>query len=160
MAIQIRSLRLEDDGPWMRSLLTETWGGFDMISMGRVHRLDELPGLVALHGDRQAGLITYEIRGSDCEIVSLNSMVERHGIGSMLIEHVASIASDSGCVRLLVCTTNDNTYALRFYQRRDFHILMVNLDVIRQYRLQKPTIPLYGDDGIPIRDEIVLERLL
>ncbi len=160
MDILIRPLQLDTDGEWMRVLLTENWGGLDMISMGTSHRLDELPGLIALNGDTRVGLVTYSIRRPDCEIISLDSMVERHGIGSMLIENVASIAAHRGCVRLLVCTTNDNTHALRFYQRRGFHILMVNVDVIQKYRLQKPSIPFYGDDDIPLRDEIVLERLL
>jgi hypothetical protein len=58
-------------------------------------------------------------------------------------------------------TTNDNVDALRFYQRRGFRIVAVHpgaVDVSR--RELKPQISEIGDYGIPIRDELVLERSL
>ena len=60
--------------------------------------------------------------------------------------------------RLLLVTTNDNIDALRFYQRRGLHILEVRPDGVARSREVKPSIPLIGSYGIPIRDEIVLGR--
>jgi ribosomal protein S18 acetylase RimI-like enzyme len=61
------------------------------------------------------------------------------------------------CGRLYLVTTNDNTRALRFYQKRGFTICAVRLNVMDESRKIKPQISLTGEDGIPIRDEIELE---
>jgi len=56
-----------------------------------------------------------------------------------------------------VVTTNDNVDALRFYQRRGFHISAVRPGAVDHARTHlKPTIPSTGSHGIPIRDEIEL----
>ena len=73
---------------------------------------------------------------------------------------VACAAREAGCTRLWLITTNDNLDALQFYQRRSFRIAAVHSNAAEQTRRLKPTIPLVGDHGIPIRDEIELERLL
>ena len=70
-------------------------------------------------------------------------------------------ATKAGCRRLWLVTTNDNTHALRFYQRRGFRIAAVHTGAIDEYRgTLKPEIGLTGNDGIPIRDEIELELAL
>ena len=56
--------------------------------------------------------------------------------------------------------TNDNRSALRFYQRRGLAITQVRPGAVgAARRTLKPSIPLAGEHGIPIRDEILLERL-
>jgi len=57
-------------------------------------------------------------------------------------------------------TTNDNTAALRFYQKWGFLLVAVHRNAVEQARKLKPEIPLTGIDGIPLRDEIELEVLL
>jgi ribosomal protein S18 acetylase RimI-like enzyme len=57
-------------------------------------------------------------------------------------------------------TTNDNTPALRFYQRRDFDIVAFHRNAVTEGRALKPTIPDVGFDGIPIRHEIEMEYML
>jgi hypothetical protein len=57
-------------------------------------------------------------------------------------------------------TTNDNTAALRFWQKRGFKLLRVHRNAVEKSRKLKPEIPLTGNDGIPIRDEIELEMML
>jgi hypothetical protein len=54
-------------------------------------------------------------------------------------------------------TTNDNFPALRFYQKRGFRIVAVHPGAVERSRVMKPSIPLWGIDSIPIRDEIELE---
>jgi hypothetical protein len=62
--------------------------------------------------------------------------------------------------RVWLVTTNDNLDALRFYQRRGFRIAQVRPGAVDETRKTlKPSIAEVGDFGIPIRDEIVLERL-
>jgi hypothetical protein len=55
-------------------------------------------------------------------------------------------------------TTNDNLHALGFYQRRGFHLNQVFPGRVDQARKIKPSIPEIGENGIPIRDEIRLEK--
>lgn len=52
-----------------------------------------------------------------------------------------------------------NLDALRFYQKRGFHICGIHLDSVKLSRKIKPTIGMTGDHGIPVRDEIDLEFL-
>lgn len=148
-----------DDKKWVSPLLAEYWGSARMVSRGRLFHADENPGFAAFDDEKPAGLITYEIRESHCEITTLNSLAEGKGIGAALIKLVKETAKNAGCRRLWVITTNDNSHALRFYQKQGFTIAAVYPDAIKQSRLLKPEIPLTGNDGIPIRDEIELEIL-
>ena len=144
----------------MASLLTEHWGSVKMVTRGKIYKADELPGFVAVQEGKPAGLLTYQINGKDCEIVTMNSLVENQGIGSALIDAVKSAAVTAGCKRLWLITTNDNTAALRFWQKRGFSLLAIHCNAVEQSRRLKPEIPLSGNDGIPIRDEIELEMTL
>jgi hypothetical protein len=89
-----------------------------------------------------------------------NSLVERRGIGAALIEAVKGAAVGAGCERLWLITTNDNTHALRFYQKRGFALVALRANAVAASRQLKPEIPHLGNDGIPIRDEIELEVAL
>jgi hypothetical protein len=54
-------------------------------------------------------------------------------------------------------TTNDNLRALRFYQRRGLRLAALYPGAVEESRRLKPSIPLIGENGIPIRDELELE---
>jgi ribosomal protein S18 acetylase RimI-like enzyme len=62
--------------------------------------------------------------------------------------------------RIWLVTTNDNTPALRFYQKKGFIIIRIFANALQESHRLKPEIPLTGLDGIPIRDEIELEYIL
>jgi ribosomal protein S18 acetylase RimI-like enzyme len=156
---EIRPLQ-KDDKDWVASLLTEWWASPKVVTLGGVHRADELPGFIASQDGRNVGLITYDIVGDRCEIVTMNSLVEGIGIGSALIDTVREAAVAAGCRRLWLVTTNDNTHALRFYQKRGFLLVSVHRNVVEQWRRTKPEIPYIGNDGIPVRDAIELEIVL
>lgn len=145
------------DRAWIRSLLREHWSGEEVVSRGRLHRPADLPGFVALIAGEPHGLATYEIRGGECELVTLNSLAPRLGLGRCLVEAVRSAATAAGCRRLWLVTTNDNTEALAFYQRIGFRLAAIHRDAIAESRALKPAIPETGHLGIPIRDEIELE---
>jgi ribosomal protein S18 acetylase RimI-like enzyme len=131
-----------------------------VVSRGVVHRPAGLPGFVAEGGGRQLGLATYHVGGSDCELVTLDAFEAGQGVGAALIGAVRAVAVAAGCERLWLITTNDNTHALRFYQRQGFVLAALHRDEISRSRLLKPEIPLAGNDGIPIRDEIEVEMRL
>lgn len=155
---QIRALNKEDK-PWVNRVWTEYWGSPVMVIRGKTYQSDELPGFIAIHDGKPAGLITYHIAGNECEIISLNSLEEGKGIGSVLVNAVKDTAVAAGCGRFWLITTNDNTHALRFWQKRGFKLVAVYPDAIEQSRRIKPEIPIVGNDGIHIRDEIELEMV-
>ena len=130
------------------------------MTRGQVHVADELPGFAALRGSEPVGLVTYRMGDGECEIISLDSLLEGQGIGSALIRAVQDAAVAAGCRRVWLITTNDNLAAIRFYQRRGFRLVAIHRDALELSRRLKPGIPLIGLDGIPLRDEIELELLL
>ena len=95
-----------------------------------------------------------------CEVLTLHASQRWHGAGTALIEAVEQLAARRGCARLWVITTNDNIDALRFYQRRGFQLAAVHRGAVDDSRRLKPEIPVTGAYGIPLRDEIELEKRL
>ena len=124
------------------------------------NRPAELPALVAEADGERAGLATYRIEDGDCELVTLDALTVGGGIGGALVEALADTARAAGCARLHLVTTNDNLPALRLHQRHGVVLAAVRLDGVAASRRRKPQIPATGHAGIPIRDELVLERAL
>lgn len=147
----------KDDRDWMREFMVEHWGDEIVVAHGAIYRPAELPGFVAYAENTVTGLVTYHLNAESCEIVTLDSLQEGLGIGAALIEAVHDVAVRSGCRRLWLITTNDNTRALRFYQKRGFRLVAVRPGAVDAARRIKPGIPQIGNDGIPIRDELELE---
>ncbi|HEX6270684.1 MAG TPA: GNAT family N-acetyltransferase [Anaerolineales bacterium] len=159
MAVGLRPLT-QDDLPRLRQSWKDNWGDEFVVAHGVIYRPEALDGFVALDGDEWAGEITYHFSESDCEIVSLDSLRQGQGIGTQLIEKVIGVAREKGCRRIFVITTNDNLHALGFYQKRGFELVAIHRGVVTESRKIKPSIPLIGNDGIPLKDEIELEMKL
>jgi GNAT superfamily N-acetyltransferase len=155
-SFRIRS-RSEQDHDWILRLLNEHWGSAQIVTLGIVHKADKLPAFLADLDNERVGLITYRFYEDQCEVISLNSLKESIGIGTALLDTVKDSAAKAGCKRLWLITTNDNLAAIRFYQRRGWTLVSVHRGAIAESRRLKPTIPEFGIDGIPIRDEIELE---
>jgi ribosomal protein S18 acetylase RimI-like enzyme len=147
----------DDDRSWACGLWRERWAGVEVVTRGRRHRVEELTGFVAWQTGRRVGLVMTRAAEADVEIVTLDSLIERVGIGSALLEQVVDTARAAGRARVWLTTTNDNLAALRFYQRRGLRIVAVYAGAVDAARALKPTIPSDGRDGIPIHDEIELE---
>jgi GNAT superfamily N-acetyltransferase len=156
---EIRKLG-EEDRLWVRAFLTEHWGAPGIAAHGEIHRADLLPGFLATAGGTPIGLVTFRTEGETCEVVSLNSLCERAGVGSALLGAVAGEAREGGCRRLFLITTNDNLTAARFYHGRGFTLRAVYRDALDVSRRLKPSIPLLGVDGIPLRHEVEFDLLL
>ena len=154
--LQVRPVAEQDRG-WMEDLLREHWGSPMQVTRGNLQDASKLPGFVALYDEERAGLITYRIVSTSCEIVTLNSLIEGKRIGTALVEAVRQEAAEAGCTRLWLITTNDNVNALRFWQKRGLSLVCVHRNMIEHARRLKPEIPLIGQHGIEIRDEIEME---
>ncbi|MDF1539100.1 MAG: GNAT family N-acetyltransferase [Candidatus Thorarchaeota archaeon] len=155
----VRALQKRDN-QWAFDLWAKMWHDDQVVTQGRIFKLNDLQGFVALSSSERVGLLTYHIDDGQLEIVTLDSLMEGVGIGSTLVDHALSEAKRRKCKRVWLITTNDNTEALRFYQRRGFAIHSLHRGAIEQSRQLKPSIPHVGKHGIPIRDEIELEYLL
>lgn len=148
------------DKDWIESMV-QSWGAEFIVSCGRKLYPQQLPGFVAVdNGGEFAGLITYEIIGDQCEVVTLDALMKFSGIGTLLMKATEAAARDISCKRLWLITTNDNLDAIRFYQRRGMTIADIHVNALEQSRQLKPQIPEIGNYGIPLRDEIVFEMML
>jgi GNAT superfamily N-acetyltransferase len=148
------------DRVWLRQFMIKHWGDEIMICRGEVFRPHEHLGFAAHLDGELAGLITYRIRDDQCEVLSLDSLRERQGIGTALMNAVIDAARRAGCHRIWLITTNDNLNALKFYQKRGFRLLAVYPGAVDESRKIKPSISLIGEHSIPLRDEIELEMRL
>jgi len=145
-----------EDRSWALELMRERWGSEVVVNRGKARDASLLEGFVAeLEGER-VGLATYETRGAESELITLDSVQEGVGIGSALVAAVANAAWRQECRRLSVVTTNDNVRAFGFYQRRGFVLTALRKGAVEKSRRIKPEIPELGCDDIPIRDELEL----
>jgi GNAT superfamily N-acetyltransferase len=145
----------EADRPALHGFLSERHSAV-VARLGRLENALEHPALVAEAKDGAlAGVLTYVTSGDECEILTLHTATRWTGVGTALMEAVEEKAKK----RLWVLTTNDNVDALRFYQRRGFRLSELHPGAVDESRRRlKPEIPETGEYGIPIRDEIVLEK--
>jgi len=157
--VQIRPLN-QSNHKWAMDLIKDVWASTRIISKGKIHDTNELPGIIAIHKNDRVGLLIYNIIGDECEIVSFNSLKENIGIGTALLKEIERVCTLKRCKRLWVITTNDNIDALRFYQKKGFKIVAIHSNALEQSRKLKPEIPFLGSNDIEIRDEIELEKIL
>lgn len=139
-------------------LLVEAWGAAQVyaVAYGGMVDAGALPGWLAEQDGEVAGLLTYRITGTIADIITINAF-RSGGVGAALVDRLAAAAPALGATRIRVVTTNDNTRALRFYQRCGFRLTVLRPDAMTEARRHKPRIPEVGNDGIPIRDELELE---
>ena len=161
MAAQIKVRKIgQDDKPLIQKYWAEYWGGDFIVTRGKIHRLDDATGCIAEIGEQTQGFITYARFLSDLEITSLLSFKENQGIGTALVSSILDFAKVEGLERVWLITTNDNLNALKFWQKRGFKLSGLYPNALAQTRMLKPAIPVVGDNGIPLRDEIELELKL
>lgn len=157
--MEIRRLTPEDV-PRLRQFWNEQWSGDFVVSRGVVHRPEDVEGFVVEDGEFWDGLVTFKIANDECEVTSLDGLREGQGIGTRLLRKAIEEARARKCKRIFLVTTNDNLYALGFYQRRDFELVAIHRNALDETRKLKPDVSLIGQNRIPLRDEIELEMML
>lgn len=160
--ISIRAAR-ESDQARIRAELVRNWESTQIWSIGRAFEADRIPAFVAEIGGNFAGLATYEVHpgGYQCELVTLSSAIPGRGVGAALLAAVEREARAAGCARVFLTTTNDNTDAMRFYQRQGWDMCGFHRGIVDRVReTLKPSTPRGGNHGITIRHEIEFEKLL
>jgi ribosomal protein S18 acetylase RimI-like enzyme len=143
-------------------LLHRDLGGGYQARLGELHDVLARPGFAAWEQSRLLGVATYLPAGGRAQLAALCVAADRRrsGIGGTLLEAVADAVSSRGALELWLVTTNDNLDALRLYQRHGFRLAELRVGAVERARELTPQIPLVGEYGIPIRDELVLVRPL
>jgi GNAT superfamily N-acetyltransferase len=84
-------------------------------------------------------------------------MWQRSGVGGYLVAEAELMARRLHIPKIIVTMTNDNLPALYFYQRRGYAVAeWIPNGVARHAK----STSLQGFGGIPIRDEVRLEKIL
>jgi GNAT superfamily N-acetyltransferase len=147
-----------DDRELLNAFLADQ-GSTRVARLGALVNALEHPALIAEEDSRLAGVLTYIIEGDRCEILTLHAAEQWRGAGTALIEEVERVVAAAGCRWLWLITTNDNVDGLRFYQRRGFSLAKLHPGAVDRSRASsKPEIPEIGDHGIPLHDELELEK--
>jgi ribosomal protein S18 acetylase RimI-like enzyme len=159
VSVVVRRAR-DDERPAVARMLVQRWGSTQIVSRDHVHDAGAAEVLLAVRADDAeiAGGATFVVRGDEVELLTLDALAEGEGIGSALIDAVVEVAGAAGALRVVLSTTNDNLRALALYQRRGFRLAALRPGAVDRARGHKPSIPLVGSSGIPIRDELVLVR--
>ena len=158
-AVSVRTASAADR-PWIDQTLTASWGVLVAARLDELVDLAPLPTLVAEYEGDPVGLLTYRVKSNDWEVVTIDAIRQGVGAGAALLTAVVQLARAAHAHRVWLITTNNNTHALRFYQRNGFDLVAVHRNAVDRARRLKPSIPVIANDGIPIRHELELELIL
>jgi ribosomal protein S18 acetylase RimI-like enzyme len=141
-----------------RELFQRDFGRTKIVAFGRVMDIDQMPALVAIMYKDPSGALAYRLLGDALHIVALatDPMWQRSGVGGHLVAEAELLARRLDLKRLVVATTNDNLPALYFYQRRGYRLT----DLVPNSIIEHTGQEVSGFAGIPVRDEIRLEKKL
>jgi ribosomal protein S18 acetylase RimI-like enzyme len=141
-----------------RELFHRDFGRTHIVAFGEVMDIDQMPALVAVMRADPSGALAYRLHGDALHIVALatDPMWQRSSVGAYLVAEAELLARRLKLSRLVVATTNDNLPALYFYQRRGYRLTDLVPDSVIAHTHQE----IAGFAGIPVRDEIRLEKRL
>lgn len=150
-----------EDRDWVAETIGTAFGSVRLISND--HLIDDaslLDGFAAEIDGRPIGCALINEVDGDTELVALVTTYRGAGVGTALLEAVVARGKRDGWKRLWLVTSNDNTDAIRMYQRAGWAWTDFRRDAITRARAIKPEIPETGSHGIPIRHEIHFEAPL
>jgi citrate lyase synthetase len=150
-------IRHMTDRALLEDMLRLRWSEETVFIRGDILRAAEVEGLGAYFEDRLQGVATWRIQGRILQLITINNISDRRGVSLALLEGMMALGRQKGMPILRAYLTNDNTEGMRFFQLRGFRIVAIfpgYVDIMRQL---KPSLPLKGMHGIPMRDGIELE---
>jgi len=134
------------------------WGEQEQLTFDRKFVVAQLSAYVAEVENNMVGFISFAEANAVVMIVALGVLpqCQGSGVGKSLVERVELEAKRMRKEKLLVSTSNDDLPALAFYQSLDFQIYEVKPNVIAK----KHGKILRGVGGLPVRDELRLQKIL
>ena len=149
------------DREWIAEIIAVEFGSVRLVSHGElIEDASLLDGFAVEHDGRPIGCALVNVVGTQAELVALVTTYRGAGAGTALLEAVVERARREGWTRLWLITSNDNTDAVRMYQRAGWDWVDFRRDAITRARAIKPEIPDLGNHGIPVRHEIEFEAPL
>jgi len=134
------------------------WDETEVECFGREYDVLACPAFLACEGRDIVGLASYAVEPDwDAVVLVMLDVLpacQGGGGGSALIAAVAKEAARLGRARVLVATSNDDLMALALYQQHGFHLIELIPGALAHHHGGE----LVGLAGIPVRDEIRLER--
>jgi N-acetylglutamate synthase-like GNAT family acetyltransferase len=147
-----------DDRPWLADTIAGAFASTRVVSRGRVHDdASALDGFIVESDGRSIGCALWHEVGGDAELLVLVTTNRGIGAGGALLDAVVEHARQVGWHRLWLITTNDNTDAIRLYQRAGWEWCGFHRDAVSESRKHKPELAETGNHGIPIKHEIEFE---
>ena len=158
MNAKIGKLRTDVERNAIRELVQQFWGEQEQITFDRKLTIAELPAFVAKVRDKVIGFVAFTETDNSIIVAALGMLpkYQGSGLGRKLVTKVEATAKKMGKMKLLVSTSNDDLPALAFYQTIGFQIIEVKPNVIAEKHGQV----LKGIGGLPIKDELRLQKLL
>ncbi len=158
-SVLVREAAMQDREETLELFRRDFGGHGDLFAFGEVMTLEDLPFIVAEMKGELAGALAYRLLPDALHIVALatDAMWQRSGVGGHLLAEAEGLARREGRRRIVFSTTNDNLAALYFYQRRGFFVTEMVPGAMVSH-LKAPDRK--GFAGIPVRDEIRLEKVL
>jgi RimJ/RimL family protein N-acetyltransferase len=148
----------DDDRAWISETVAGAFGSPRVVSKGRlVEDASLLDGYVIETDGRPIGCALWHEEGGDAELVVIVTTYRGAGAGIALLDAVVAHAREANWRRLWLITTNDNTDAIRIYQRAGWKWVAWHRDAVQTSRALKPELPEVGAHGIPIEHEIEFE---
>jgi GNAT superfamily N-acetyltransferase len=140
-------------------LFRRDFGRSGLVAFGQVMDLDASPAIVADMDGEIGGALAYRLVEAGLHIVALatDPMWQRSGVGGYLVAEAELMARRLRIPRVIASTTNDNLPTLYFYQRRGYYVTEWVPNGVAKY---SKSTSLIGFAGIPIRDEIRLEKMM
>ena len=149
------------DRDWIAEIITGAFGSVQIVSHGElIEDASLLEGFAVEHDGRPIGCALVNVVDNVAELVALVTTYRGAGAGTALLEAVVERAKSEHWSRLWLSTSNDNTDAIRMYQRAGWDWVDFRRDAITRARMLKPEIPEKGNHGIPIRHELQFEAPL
>ena len=140
-------------------LFRRGFGRSGIVAFGQQMDVDAAPTIVAEMNGELGGALAYRLVDGGLHIFALatDPMWQRSGVGGYLLAEAELMARRLRIPRVIVSMTNDNLPALYFYQRRGYHVSEWIPNGAAEHARSSG---LRGFGGIPIRDEVRLEKTL
>jgi len=154
----IDKVTLDMERKKIQQFVKRFWGEEEQLTFDRRFIVAELPAYLAKFGNEAIGFVSFEEVDDTIIVVALGILppYQNAGVGKSLMEKVEAETRRFGKKKLLVSTSNDDLPALAFYQSLGFQIYEVKPNVIAE----KHGMVQKGIGGLPVRDELRLQKLL
>lgn len=149
----------KNDQRWINKIISDSWGSTIIVSTQKFD-VSKLPAVIVEDNGLTVGVSIYNIKDNRLEIVAIKTTKSGKGYGKALMDECKKIAKEKELKSVFLITTTDNLNAIGFYQKQGLRMVKIYPNEMENVRKIKPDIPLIGENGIPLKDELEFEYKL